>query len=117
MNEAYRTLQDPVARGNYLLSLHGLDPLSERNTSLPVEFLEHELERRESVAEAQERRDSSRLDELLREVRDDATALESRLADHLEREAWSEAHDCVRELKFLAKVGDDIEAALSEVEG
>jgi molecular chaperone HscB len=117
VNEAYRTLQDPVARASYLLSLHGLDPLAETNTSLPREFLEHELERRESVAEAHERRDSSRLYQLLSEVRNDASALQSRLADHLDGEAWDEAHDCVRELKFLAKIGDDIEAALSEVEG
>ena len=117
MNEAYRTLRDPVARANYLLSLYGLDPLSETNTSLPREFLEHELERRETVADAHERRDSSRLDELLGEARTDAAALESRLAEHLDREAWGEAQDCVRELKFLAKIADDIEAALSEVEG
>jgi len=117
VNEAYRTLKNPVSRGNYLLSLQGLDPLSESNTSLPLEFLEHELERRESVADAHERRDSSRLDELRREVLADAAALESRLAEQLEREAWADAQDAVRELKFLAKVGDDIEAALSEVEG
>jgi molecular chaperone HscB len=116
-NEAYRTLKDPVARAQYLLSLHGLDPLAESNTALPTAFLEHELERRESVAEAHDRRDSSRLDELLSQVRLDAAALQSRLAGHLEREAWDEAHDAVRELKFLTKVGDDIEAALSEVEG
>jgi len=116
VNEAYRALKDPVARAQYLLSLHGLDPLAESNTALPTAFLEHELERRESVAEAQDRRDSARLDELLREVRAHAAALESRLADHLARESWNEAHDAVRELKFLSKVGDDIEAALSEVE-
>jgi len=117
VNEAYRTLKDPIGRAQYLLSLHGLDPLAESNTALPAAFLEHELERRESVAEAQDRRDSARLDELLREVRADAATLESRLADHLARKSWNEAHDDVRELKFLSKVGDDIEAALSEVEG
>jgi molecular chaperone HscB len=117
VNEAYRALKDPVARAHYLLSLQGLDPLAESNTALPAAFLEHELERRESVAEAQDRRDPARLDELLREVRADAQALEAALAGHLQRQAWGEAHDAVRELRFLMKVGDDIEAALSEVEG
>ena len=76
-----------------------------------------ELERRESLAEAQDQRDSSRLDALLREARAAAAVLESRLAEHLDLERWHEAEDAVRQLKFLAKVGDDIEAALSEVEG
>jgi molecular chaperone HscB len=116
-NEAYRTLKDPVDRAQYILSLHGLDPLAESNTALSTAFLEHELERRESVADAHDRSDVRRLDELLHEVRVDAAALESRLADHLDRESWDEAHDALRELKFLMKVGDDIEAALSEVEG
>jgi len=117
VNEAYRALRDPVGRAQYLLSLRGIDALSETNTALAPAFLEHELERRESVADAQDRRDPARLDELLREVRNDAHALESTLANRLEREAWDEARDAVRELKFLAKVGDDIEAALAEVEG
>ncbi len=117
MNEAYRALKDPVVRAQYILSLRGIDALSETNTSLPAAFLERELERREAVADAQARRDGSRLDELLRDVRADGAALESALAGHLEGGAWDAARDAVRELRFLAKVGDDIETALAEVEG
>jgi molecular chaperone HscB len=116
VNEAYRALKDPVERAQYLLSLRGVDAQAETDTALPGEFLERELERREAVADAHKARDAARLDELLRDLRADADALERSLADALDAERWNAARDAVRELRFLAKVGDDIEAALSEVD-
>ncbi len=56
VNEAYRTLKDPVARAQYLLSLHGVDAIGETDTALPLEFLERQLERREAAAAAVGRR-------------------------------------------------------------
>jgi molecular chaperone HscB len=103
-------------RAQYLLSLHGIDALAETDTALPQEFLERELERREAVADAQDARDSPRLDALLREVRADAGELESRLANLLDAGEWRTARDAVRGLRFLSKVAGDIEAALAEVE-
>ena len=116
VNEAYRALKDPVGRAQYLLSLHDIDALAETNTSLPQEFLERELERREALADAHAARDAARLDALLRDVQSDATALESALADSLDVENWNAARDAVRELRFLSKVADDIEAALVDLE-
>jgi molecular chaperone HscB len=116
INEAYSALKDPVGRARYMLSLRGIDALAETNTALAPAFLERELERREAVAEAQARRDAARLDELLREVRADAGSLESALGNYLDAQRWDAARDAVRELKFLAKVRDDIDAALSEIE-
>jgi molecular chaperone HscB len=116
VNEAYRALKDPVGRAQYLLSLHGIDALAETNTVLRLEFLEHELERREAVADAHAARDAARLEQLLADVRADAAALESVLADRLDAQRWNAARDAVRELRFLAKVGDDIEAALADGE-
>src|SRR5690242_14071780 len=52
VNEAYRTLREPVTRAEYLLSLHGIDPRDETDTRLPLEFLERQLERREQAAAA-----------------------------------------------------------------
>src|SRR6266511_241866 len=117
VNEAYRALKDPVSRAQYLLSLRGIDALAETNTALPAEFLQRELERREAVGEAQAARDADRLAALLREVRSDAAALETTLADRLDVEAWEEARDAARELRFLTKVAGDIEVAIGEVDG
>ena len=117
VNEAYRALTDPVARAQYLLSLRGIDALAETNTTLPAGFLQGEIERREAVAEAHAARDGCGLAALLQRVRADAAALEITLADRLDTEAWEAARDAVRELRFLAKVAGDIEAAIAEVEG
>ena len=116
VNEAYRALKDPVGRAQYLLSLHGIEALAETNTALRVDFLEHELERREAVAEAHSAGDAARLEQLLAEVRTDAAALESALADRLDAQSWDAARDALRELRFLAKIRDDVEAALADVE-
>ena len=116
VNEAYRALKDPVARAQHLLSLRGIDALAETNTALPADFLERELERREAVADAQAAADAPRLNALLHEVRVDGAAVESRLAEELDREALDVARDSVRELKFLVKVADDIETALADLE-
>lgn len=117
VNEAYQALRDPVARAQYLLSLHGIDALSETNTSLPVEFLERQLERREAADVAMTARDARTLESLLVAVRADAAELERRLAAMLDGETDREAARMpLRELKFLAKLGGDIDAMLGELE-
>ena len=116
VNQAYQALKDPIGRAVYLLSLRGVDALAETDTALPLQFLQRELERREAMAEAQAGMDPHGLAALLGEVHADAAALETVLADHLDREAWPAARDAVRELRFLTKVAADLETAIAEVE-
>ena len=47
VNEAYRTLKDPVQRAKHILDLHGVDVAFETDTAMPVEFLTQQLEFRE----------------------------------------------------------------------
>jgi molecular chaperone HscB len=117
VNEAYRTLKSAVLRAQYLLSLHGIDAGDERDTALPIEFLECQLERREAVASATAARDEDALDAMLNEVRTETRQREQELERLLDRDgAWARARDRVRELRFLAKLGADIDAALAEAE-
>lgn len=115
VNEAYRTLKDPVTRAEYLLSLHGI--ADEGDRALSVEFLEQQLERREQASDAVEAEDVPALDSLLRDVRSEAHERESALADLLDRNhSWQEARVRVRELKFLSKLADDIDAMIAMLE-
>ena len=117
VNEAYRALKDPVERAQYLLSLQGIDALRETDTAISPDFLEQQLERRESIAEAQAEGDAAKLGALLEEARVDIAALEIRLADDFDQARDLEiAREGVRELRFLTKVAADIESALAEIE-
>jgi len=117
VNEAYRALKDPVRRAQHLLSLHGVEALGETDTALPAEFLQDQLARREALAEAEGEGDSGRLAKLLEETRAEAAGLETALAEHLDREgALEQARDELRRLRFLTKVGADIETALAGIE-
>lgn len=117
VNEAYRALKDPVARAQYLLSLNGVDALSETDTKLPPEFLERQLERRERAAEAAAADDSASIGDIVAAVRDEANALVDALGETLDdRRAFDDARTAVRELKFLAKVADDLDAMQSALD-
>src|ERR1700690_3198203 len=44
VNEAYRTLKDPLARARYLLSLQSADVAREDNTAMPAEFRHKQMQ-------------------------------------------------------------------------
>jgi molecular chaperone HscB len=116
VNEAYRALKDPVARAQYLLSLHGVEAFAETDTALPVDFLERQLERREAAGDALAAGDAATFALLQDEIRADATLLEQRLAAMLDTEgAWDAARMHVREFRFLAKLAADIDAMQADL--
>ena len=78
VNEAYRALRSPVDRAQYLLSLHGVDAMAENGAALEFEFLERQLERRETASDALAARDAPALERLLAErARRDGRAREA----------------------------------------
>ena len=115
VNEAYRTLADPVERARYLLSLAGVEAFGETDTALAFDFLERQLDRRERASLAAGAQDGSALEALLDEVHGEAAATESALAKLLDTDRdYAEARGHVRELKFLSKLADDVDAMLAE---
>jgi len=58
LNDAYRTLRDPVARVEYLLSLNGLRKEGQKKQQAPPELLEEVFELNESLDELRETRAS-----------------------------------------------------------
>ena len=117
VNEAYRALKNPVRRAQYLLNLHGIDAVGETDTALPLEFLERQLERREQAADAQAAGDVRTLSSLLAQARAEGQALEDVLAQMIDGDrAFAGARMRVRELTFLAKLAEDIDAMLVSIE-
>ena len=114
VNEAYRTLGDPVERARYLLSLRGVEAFDETDTALDPDFLERQLERRERAASAADARDEVALEALLDEVRSEAAAMQSALGRLLDAPApASGARERVRELRFLDKLAADVDEMLA----
>lgn len=56
LNDAYRTLRDPIARVEYLLSLEGMRKQGENKQQAPAELLEEVFELNESLDELREAR-------------------------------------------------------------
>jgi molecular chaperone HscB len=117
VNEAYRALKSPVERASYLLSLRGVDALSETDTALPPEFLEQQMELRESMADAVAGCDVDALTALRKKIEAEADALERTLAEQLDLATTpADARMNLRQLKFLSKVAEDISAAIAELD-
>jgi molecular chaperone HscB len=117
VNEAYRTLKNPVQRGRYLLALQGVDLGAESNTAMAPDFLMQQMEWREQLEAAGARRDVAALERLRAGLREAHRALEARIAEHLDREHDAAgAAELVRRLMFLEKFDADIDAAFETLE-
>jgi molecular chaperone HscB len=117
INEAYKVLKNPVERGRYLLALRGVDAFDETDTRLSVDFLEAQLARRERAAEAAESDDVETLEAILAEVRGEVRDRQEQLARLLSSPSHTEAAKAgVRELRFLAKVAEDVDAMLAALD-
>ncbi len=114
VNEAYRTLKDPVLRAKYMLEQAGLDVGFETNTVMPPAFLMRQIELRESLEEA---KDTAALDALSSQLTKDRQRLETLLAAKIDDEKdYPAAVGLLRELQFLARFGDEIGAAYEALE-
>ena len=117
VNEAYQALKDPIERARYLLELRGIDAFDETNTKLSLAFLEAQLERRERAAHAADVDDVGTLDAILAEVRAEMGKRQLQLAALFDdASAADRAKAAVRELRFLAKVAEDVSAMLASLD-
>jgi molecular chaperone HscB len=117
VNEAYRTLKDPVQRGKHFLELHGVDVAFETNTQMPTDFLQQQLELREELESATGGKDSSRLDRLRSGLRVRKQALEGQIGQAIDvKKDFPGAAELVRKLMFLDRLDSEIDGAYEEIE-
>lgn len=113
VNTAYRTLQDPLSRAAYLCELRGAPIDAERNTAMPREFLDQQMQWREQLDEARDSGDARQLQQLGRQVEQHRAGLLRELArlldsDPADASAARQAACEVRVLMFLDKFRRDL---------
>jgi len=116
-NEAYQTLKNPFKRAAYLCELNGVDLQIESNTAMPRQFLMQQMEWREALEEAKAEKDIDALERLDRELR---AARKEELGDIgriLDEKDFTEAAQRVRQLMFLEKFAEEVQAVFEQLEG
>jgi molecular chaperone HscB len=117
VNEAYRTLKDPVQRAKHILDLHGVDVAFETDTAMPVDFLTRQLELRESLEEAIARKDASLLDSLRKSLLAEKQSLVEQVGDRIDaKRDYAGAVGLVRKLMFLHRLDEEVDSAYGEIE-
>ncbi|MFA0148119.1 co-chaperone HscB [Vibrio lentus] len=110
INDAYQVLKNPISRAEYLLVQHGEDIRGEQQTMQDPMFLMEQMELREELEDIA---DSSDPEDALFAFEGKVSKMYkqqlSAIQQELESEAWLEAADRVRKLKFIAKLKNEIE--------
>jgi molecular chaperone HscB len=116
INDAYTTLKDPVRRAMYLLSLKGIDGLDEKNTAMPTDFLMEQVEWREALADARLKEDGDRLDAMSGELTGMLRSLGDIFDAAYRGEHFTVATTLARKMRFVQKLGEEVDSALADLE-
>ena len=114
VNEAYRTLKDPVQRAKHLLELKGVDVAFETNTAMPPEFLMQQMELREALEAA---KTPAALDALRNNLVTEKRAMQQAIAEAIDaKRDYDAAAGLVRKLQFLDRLDEEIDSAYEETD-
>ncbi|MCD6040576.1 MAG: Fe-S protein assembly co-chaperone HscB [Burkholderiales bacterium] len=108
VNEAYRSLKDPVERAKHILELNDVDVAFETDTAMPPEFLMQQMELRETLEQA---KDAAALDALRKDLKSERANLEKAIAESIDvKKDYASAAQLVRKLQFLQRLDEEIDA-------
>ena len=117
VNEAHRTLKNPLLRAEYLLAMKGVDAQVESNTTMPAEFLIEQMEWREAVMEARAGDDLEELEKLSARVRAERAHRVDEIGVLIDEQgAYDAAAAAVRRLMFIDKLAADINEAIESLD-
>jgi molecular chaperone HscB len=116
-NEAYLTLKTPALRAAYLLNLQGINATQETNTHMPADFLASQMEWREALEDCKAEKNISGLENLLKELRTEASSLETILTKLFDKKKDVKgATEATRKLIFIDKVYADVNKTIGILE-
>jgi len=114
INSAYQTLKDPLSRAQYLLSLSGVESVLEQTTIRDIEFLEEQMELRETLADIRNDADPQGsifhfLADLNKREKTYFNQL-SKLLSNADEAALIQANDLTLRLQFVRRLQQEAEA-------
>ncbi len=109
INDAYKTLKDPVRRAEHLLALRGISG----EPRMSPEFLEQTLEDREKLEEAKESGQS--LEPLARTVREKRDQTLSSVKQLVQAGQLAQAAEMLARMKYYARYLDEVEGRSVEM--
>lgn len=118
LNEAVATLRSPLLRAQYLLSLQGIDTISESSTAIDPMFLMQQMELREQLEEIPDQDDPfDELESLQDDVTESLEQLREQFAQCYQSEQLDTAAVIVRKMQFLEKLIVEIERLEDRLDG
>ena len=122
LNDARRTLQDPIKRANYLLSLEGFDIGEQKSKDVPPELLEEVFELNMALEEMRSGDSSARpqLEQaeknfagMMSSVDTELEALFKKYDDARQRETLSELRAVLNRRKYIQNLVDEVHSELT----
>jgi molecular chaperone HscB len=123
LNDAYRTVRDPVKRAEHLLELRGMKVAGEERgsgTNMPQEFLEQAMEDREKLLEARMEGGGEAVERLARGVRSKRQETMDEIARLLREPCAAETElqrtaQLLARLRYYARYLDEVEGRAAEM--
>ena len=114
VDEGHRRLRDPVRRAAYLCELAGTPVDAERNTVMPLGFLQHQMAWREALDDAATPAELQALEDEVGRYRHNALAQLEQTIDR--NKDWTGAAQAVRSLMFVERFASDIDHRMEALE-
>ncbi len=117
INQAFKTLKDPVQRLQYMLSLKGIDMNAESDTSMDGAFLMEQMELREEIANVRSKADPlEALDNFATDLKQKLTALIDEFNQHYQQNELQIAREIVRKCQFINKAQREVSEITEQLE-
>lgn len=115
INQAYKTLEQPLTRAIYLLQLHGIIVDLVHDTKFSSKFLMRQIELREQISDAETACDIDALESIESELKDIILALEAKIASLFELQDYMQIGEITKELAFFVKLEQVIDGILAQL--
>jgi len=109
INNAYRTLKDPIKAAEYRVSLESINIDAEHNTIRDPEFLGEQFELREKLDDIENAQDLALLDKFYNEIILRNKDIYTSLLAAIDQSNWQVAKTIIYRLRYLARLIEQIE--------